>query len=195
MAMLVITRGYCQPPMFHRFSYGTGSTFQKSEGIPSGRGFHGCPETFGGCSCPPPAMSPEKKRNTSREGVKHWNGSLWSLTSTSINQPKRWFHGIIHRNIVGFKVWTLVQTQQGSVDCWFILGGTERHVPDRIPRDPALPTYFMSFVDVEVLWHGFSIQYKYIYTHISIYIYIYMLIILNYRIIMVKLPMNRPWLP
>ena len=115
-------------------------------------------------------VSWKKKKHISR-GVKHWNGSLWSLTSTSINQPKRWFHGIIHRNIVGFKVWTLVQTQQGSVDCWFILGGTERHVPDRIPRDPALPTYFMSFVDVEVLWHGFSIQYKYIYTHISIYIY------------------------
>jgi hypothetical protein len=107
------------------------------------------------------------------------SGSLWSLTSTSINQPKRWFHGIIfHRNIVGFKVWTLVQTQQGSVGCWFILGGTERHVPDRIPRDPALPTYFMSFVDVDVLWHGFSIQYinKYIYICVYIYICIYMCI-------------------
>ena len=67
-----------------------------------------------------------------------------------------------------------MQTQQGSVDCWFILGGTERHVPNRIPRDPALPTYFMSFVDVDVLWHGFT---------------------RNYRIILVKLPMNRPWLP
>jgi len=68
-----------------------------------------------------------------------------------------------------------VQTQQGSVGCWFILGGTERHVPDRIPRDPALPTYFMSFVDVDVLWHGFSIQYinKYIYICVYIYMYIY----------------------
>jgi hypothetical protein len=103
------------------------------------------------------------------------------LTSTSINQPKRWFHGIIfHRNIVGFKVWTLVQTQQGSVGCWFILGGTERHVPDRIPRDPALPTYFMSFVDVDVLWHGFSIQYTNKYIYMCIYICIYICVYVQY---------------